>query len=73
MGKPYLPTRVIKALGHHHKLGINIWSFSNSNILGLLLNTDLQELRKYMYVGDKAIKMTKQFINAELGYQRFNL
>ena len=62
MGKPYLPTRVIKALGHHHKLGINICSFSNS-----------QELRKYMYVGDKAIKMTKQYINAELGYQRFNL
>tara|TARA_R100000315_G_scaffold25487_1_gene9790 strand:+ start:610 stop:840 length:231 start_codon:yes stop_codon:yes gene_type:complete len=69
MKKPYLPTRVIAALGHYHK--VDIWSYDNGAFWELLINTDLQQLKKYMYVGDKAIKMTKQYINAELGYQRF--
>ena len=66
MGKPYLPPSVIAALGHYHK--VNIWSYDYGALRELLINTDLQELKKYMYVGDKAIKMTEEYIDAELDH-----
>ena len=63
MKKPYLPSRVITALGHHHK--VDIWSYDANAFWQLLVNTDLQQLKKYLYVGDKAIKMTEQWISDE--------